>query len=234
MATAGDVINSALRSIGQLAEGETPSADTSADCLDLLNEMLDSWKNERLLALYLQQEEFNLVGGTANYAIGTAQTFNTTRPITIDNASFVRLNDIDYPLRGINLAQYNSIPGKTTEASFPDVFYYEASYPYGEIFFYPVPSEAQSFFMVSWKTLDTVSTLATAFSVAPGTIRAIRSNLAIEIASQFGVEAPPSVVRTAMQSKRNLKRVNGPNDVLGMPSGIVRRLGQGYIYGDLA
>lgn len=233
MATAGDVINGALRSIGQLAEGESPSSETSDDCLTLLNEMLDSWKNERLLALYLQEEEFSLVGGTASYTIGTSQTFNTTRPISIDNASYTALNGIDYGLRGINLAQYNSIPDKTTQASFPDVFYYEASYPNATITFYPVPGSAITFHMVSWKTLDTVSTLATSFSVAPGTIRAIRSNLALEIASNFGVEAPASVVKTAMQSKRNLKRVNNPNDVLSMPNAILRRLGQGYIYGDI-
>lgn len=234
MATAGDVINGALRSIGQLEEGESPSAETSENCLDLLNEMLDSWKNERLLALYLQEEEFNLVGGTATYSIGSGQTFNTTRPITIDNASYTTLNGIDYGLRGINLPQYNSIPDKATQASFPDVFYYEASYPNASITFYPVPSAALTFHLASWKTLDTVATLATSFSVAPGTIRAIRANLSIEIASNFGVEAPPSVMKAAMMAKRNLKRVNNPNNVLSMPNAILRRLGQGYIYGDIA
>ena len=233
MATAGDVINSALRSIGQLAEGETPSAETSADCLTLLNEMLDSWSNERLMAPYLQEESFSLVGGTATYTIGTSQDFNTARPIRVDDASYTLLNGVSYPLRGINKAQYDSIPVKATQNTFPSVFYYEASYPNASITFYEVPNATLTFKMVSWKMQTTMASLATSFSVQPGEIRAIRANLAIEIASQFGVEAPQSVRIAAIQSKRNLKRVNNPNDVLSMPSSILRRIGQGNIYGDI-
>ena len=233
MSTAGDVIDAALRSIGQLAEGETPSAETSNDCLDLLNQMLDSWSTERLMALYLQSEAFTLTGGTASYTVGASATFNTTRPISIDDGSYTVINGISYPLRGINRPEYDSIPVKATEASFPNVFYYSAAYPQGTITFYPVPSSAITFNMVSWKQQTQMAALATVFSVSPGTLRAIRTNLAIEIASQFGVEPPQSVVRTAMQSKRNLKRVNAPNDVLSMPQGILRRLGQGNIYGDI-
>ena len=46
--SAGDQINGALRLIGMLAEGETPSAATSADSLTALNQMIDSWNTERL------------------------------------------------------------------------------------------------------------------------------------------------------------------------------------------
>lgn len=46
--TAGDQINRALRLIGVLAEGETPSAEMSQDALMALNQMIDSWNTERL------------------------------------------------------------------------------------------------------------------------------------------------------------------------------------------
>lgn len=39
MTTAGDQINGALRLLGVLAEGETPSAETSQDALSALNQM---------------------------------------------------------------------------------------------------------------------------------------------------------------------------------------------------
>lgn len=233
MTTASDVINSALRSIGELAEGETPSAETSADCLDLLNEMLDSWSNERLMVPYLQSEELALVGGTASYTIGSGGTFNTTRPIEIDNSSFTRIDGVDYPLRVINAPQYSSFPVKATQNSWPEYVYYEASYPLGRLYFYPVPSAAATLHLFSWKQLSTLATLATAFAVAPGVIRAIRSNLAIEIASNFGLKVPDSVLKTASDSKRNIKRVNAPNDVLSMPENMIRRRGAGYIYGDI-
>ena len=46
--TAGDQINRALRLLGVLAEGETPSASESQDALMALNQMIDSWNTERL------------------------------------------------------------------------------------------------------------------------------------------------------------------------------------------
>ena len=45
--TANDQINGALRLLGVLAEGETPSAATSQDALAALNQMIDSWNTER-------------------------------------------------------------------------------------------------------------------------------------------------------------------------------------------
>ena len=47
MASAGDQINRALRLLGVLAEGETPSAAVSTDALTALNQMIDSWNTER-------------------------------------------------------------------------------------------------------------------------------------------------------------------------------------------
>ena len=40
MATAGDIIKGSLRLIGQLAEGEEPSADTAQDSLASINQMI--------------------------------------------------------------------------------------------------------------------------------------------------------------------------------------------------
>jgi hypothetical protein len=47
-ATAGDLINGALRLLGVLAEAETPSAAMSEDALIAMNEMIESWNTERL------------------------------------------------------------------------------------------------------------------------------------------------------------------------------------------
>jgi hypothetical protein len=54
--TAGDQIYAALRLIGQLAEGETPSAETAQDALTALNQMLDSWSIERLSVFSTQDQ----------------------------------------------------------------------------------------------------------------------------------------------------------------------------------
>jgi hypothetical protein len=232
MATGQDLINGGLRLIGQLAEGETPSSETSADALTAFNDMLESFNNERLLVPHLLQEQFTLVGSTASYTIGSGGDFDTTRPIRIDEASFVRVDTTDYPLTIINAAQYASIPVKTTTSTFPNVVYYLAAYPLATLYFYPVPGSAATLFLSSWKQLAAV-TLSGTISLAPGYNRMLRYNLACELAPEFGVEPSPRVVKIAAQSKKLLKQTNAPNDVLSIPSGMVRGGRGGNIYSDI-
>ena len=42
-----------------------------------------------------------------------------------------------------------------------------------------------------------------------------------ELAAEFGVEAPPSVKNIADIAKRDLKRINNPNDVMAMPYSLI-------------
>ena len=55
----------------------------------------------------------------------------------------------------------------------------------------------------------------------PGYLRAFKYNLACELAPEFGVEPSPTVQRVAMTSKRNLKRINNPDDIMSLPYSIV-------------
>jgi len=57
--------------------------------------------------------------------------------------------------------------------------------------------------------------------VPPGYLRAFRFNLAVEIATEFGIDPPQNVARIAMSSKRNLKRINNPGDIMALPYSIV-------------
>ena len=58
MASAGEIINGSLRLIGALAEGEVPSAETSADALMTMNQMIDSWNTERLMIYNTIDQQF--------------------------------------------------------------------------------------------------------------------------------------------------------------------------------
>lgn len=76
MAQVLDIIKASLRTIGALEAGETPDADTASDALLLLNQMLDSWSNERMMLFYATTIIFPLVGGTSTYSLGPGGTIN--------------------------------------------------------------------------------------------------------------------------------------------------------------
>jgi hypothetical protein len=54
--------------------------------------------------------------------------------------------------------------------------------------------------------------------------------LALELAPEFNVEPSAEVRRIAMYSKRNLKRINNPDDLMAMPYSLMARRNRYNIY----
>ena len=223
MASAGDIINGSLRLLGVLAEGETPSAATSQDALTALNQMIDSWNTERLAIFSTQDQIFTWPPGVISRTLGPSGTFSGTRPIALDDSTFFRdpASGISYGIKIINQQQYNGIAVKTVTSSFPQVMWVNMTYPDIEMYVYPVPLRSIEFHFVSVEDLTQPVNLATTLAFPPGYLRCFRYQLACEMAPEFGVEPSPQVQRIAMTSKRNLKRVNNPGDVMALPYSIV-------------
>ena len=223
MASAGDIINGSLRLLGVLAEGETPSAATSQDALTALNQMIDSWNTERLAVFSTQDQIFTWPPGVISRTLGPSGTFSGIRPIALDDSTFFRdpASGISYGIKIINQQQYNGIAVKTVTSSFPQVMWVNMTYPDIEMYVYPVPLRTIEFHFVSIEELTQPVNLATTLAFPPGYLRCFRYNLACEMAPEFGVEPSPQVQRIAMTSKRNLKRVNNPGDVMALPYSIV-------------
>jgi hypothetical protein len=74
---------------------------------------------------------------------------------------------------------------------------------------------------ISVQELSQPATLDTVLSFPPGYLRAFAYNLAMELAPEFGVEPSPQVQRIAMTSKRNLKRINNPDDAMSLPYSLI-------------
>lgn len=230
--TAADQINGALRLIGQLAEGEVPSAETSQDALTALNQMLDSWSTERLAVYSTQDQTYNWQPSVRTITMGPTGTFVAERPILIDDATYFRdaSTNVSYGIQLINNEQYNNIALKTDTSTYPQYMWVNMTYPNVEISIYPVPTQVLEFHFVSVRPLAQVTSLDTNLSFPPGYLRAFRFNLACELAAEFGVEPTPQVQRIAMTSKRDLKRINNPDDVMAMPYSIITRRNRYNIY----
>lgn len=221
--TAEQQINRALRLIGVLAEGETPSADTSNDSLLALNQMIDSWNTERLSVYSTQDQVFTWPASTRSRTLGPTGDFVGNRPILFDDASYFRdpANNISFGIKFINQQQYDGIAVKTVTSTYPQVIWVNMTFPSVEMYVYPVPTKALEWHFVSVEELSQPATLTTQLAFPPGYMRAFTYNLACELAPEFGVEPSPQVKRIAMASKRNLKRINNPDDVMSIPYSIV-------------
>jgi hypothetical protein len=95
---------------------------------------------------------------------------------------------------------------------------------------YPVATRPLEWHFVSVEPLTQPVNAATVLAFPPGYLRCFKYSLACEIANEFGIEPPPTVQRIAMTSKRNLKRVNFPDDAMSMPYSIVARRGRYNVF----
>jgi hypothetical protein len=221
--TAGDQINGALRLLGVLAEGETPSAAMSQDALGSLNQMIDSWNTERLSVFSTQDQVFTWPSGEIIRTLGPSGNFVGLRPVLLDEATYYRDpgTNVSFGIKFINQQQYNGIAVKTVTSTYPQVIFVNNTYPDFTMSIYPRPTRDLEWHFVSVQEITQPATLVTSLAFPPGYLRAFKYNLAMEIAPEYGIEPSPQVKRISMSSKRNLKRINNPDDVMSMPYAIV-------------
>ena len=229
--TAGEQINRALRLLGVLAEGETPSAATSQDALMALNQMIDSWQTERLSVFSTQDQIFTWPASLISRTLGPSGDFQGNRPILLDDATYFKAaNNVSYGIKMINQQQYNGIAVKTVTSTYPQVLWVNMGFPDITLTIYPRPTQDLEWHIVSVEKLNEPADLSTVMYYPPGYLRAFTYNLAMEFAPEFGVEPSPQVKRIAMTSKRDLKRINNPDDVMALPYALVANRQRFNIY----
>ena len=223
MATAGDLINGALRLLGVLAEGETPSSETSSDALNAMNQMIDSWNTEKLSIYNTQDQIYTWPTDEITRTLGPTGDFVGNRPVLLEDSTYYRdpSTNVSFGIKFINQQQYDGIAVKTVTSTYPQVIWVNMTYPDITMTIYPKPTRALEWHFISVQELTQPATLATDILLPPGYLRAFRYNLACELAPEFGVEPSPQVRRIAMVSKRNIKRINNPDDIMSLPYSLV-------------
>jgi hypothetical protein len=221
--TAGDQITRALRLLGVLAEGESMSAAMANDGLVSLNQMIDSWNTERLSVFNTEDQVFTWPAGEITRTVGPSGDFVGNRPVLVDDATYYRDpgTNVSFGIKFINQQQYNGIAVKTVTSTYPQVCWINMEFPNITMTVYPRPTRDLEWHIVSVQELSQPAALDTVLHFPPGYMRAFAYNLAMEMAPEYGIEPSQQVTRIAMTSKRNLKRINNPDDVMAMPYAIV-------------
>lgn len=210
MPTALDIITRAYKIAGILGKNETPDSGMAADGMTSLNDMLDSWNTDRTF-IYTISTTSITVTGAQSYTIGIGGDFNTDRPEKLENV-YVRINNIDYPLKQINIDDWDSIAYKAS-GSFPQYFRYEPNYPLGVIYIYGAPTTG-SIYIDIWSQLTQFSSISDNHTFPNGYRRALNYGLAKEIAPENGISLTPEAAAIAVESQANIRARNLPLPVM--------------------
>lgn len=201
--TALELINASLKAIGVLAKGETLSADDSADALTALQYMLENWSATGTRVWFVTNE--SLTYGASPSTIGTGGTLNTARPEKILAAYFQDSSGNDSSLEIIDYAKYARISLKSL-AGIPAYLYYSPEYPLGKIYLYPVGSG--TLILDSLKPLTDPTAVSSSVSFPQEYNDAIKWNLAVRLAPDYGKEPSATIVNLAVSTLRALENKN--------------------------
>lgn len=215
MATALDLISSALRLINVMAAGEPTPIDMANDSLEVLNDMIDSWNADRLAIYTIQSNDFPFVLNQQTYTLGTGGNFNIPRPPKITGMSTIQLNNGNVPVE-IPIAMYTvedwqtKVPVKSVQGSIPLICYDDQAFPLRNLNFWPIPNAPLNDVRIySWAALPAQS-LASQVVFPPGYRQAFRYNLAALLAAEFAAQLPQVVATTAVESLARVKTMNAP------------------------
>lgn len=211
MTTVRALITAALRKIEVVGAGEVATAEDAFDCLEALNDMIDSWSVSGNLIYTESREQFPLTAGIGQYTMGPSGDFDTARPYRITDAFLTDGSGLSIPLAINSSDQYAQISNKNTQGTPSDV-YYDGNYPLANLIFYAVPNQSYTVNIYSQKPLSNFTDINAEVIMPPGYKRALIHNLAVEVAPEYGKQASQSVIYIATQSRQAIENANTEND----------------------
>lgn len=189
MATARDFITLAMKEAGVLGVGQTLLAEDINDGFTLLNRMLAQWQKKRWLVPSLY-DIAALGNSKKSNLIGPGQYYNALRPDKIQAAYFKQItgggdfnsdfgNDFYISNNlGSNEVSFNLIPIWSWEDyarvqlkelnSWPQYFFYDAAYPYGNVYIWPIPTSNYEVHLVCKSPIGFTTQLASGTIVNGG------------------------------------------------------------------
>ena len=210
--TANDLISSALRLIGVLASGESPSAAEANDGLTILNQLLDAWNTERLAIFTVQRQVVIPTTLKQAYTVGSGGDFNIPRPPRIDRVGVISLTNaaqpLELPVEMVTDVGWEALPVKNIPSSLPLKVWNDLGYPLMTLSFWPIPNVQVNFALYTWTALTQFPDLVTDEEFPPGYLKALRYNLALDLAPEFGRDVPQVVAAQAIASKAAIKSMN--------------------------
>ena len=210
--TVRDLLEKSFRTIHALGAGEHMTDEESTDALDVLNGVLEQANIDKLIGSYQTDLVVPMIGNKVSYTIGPASTtpdVTATRPVEI-LGGFSRRSSIDFPILVSAKEDYNRIVNKTIGiAGWELMVYYEAQFPKGVLYVYPVPLDTLTTIYLSViNAIAQFATLDDVVSMPPGYRIWLQYKTAKRLAPEYGMTFTQDMQDNLMDAEAALKRNN--------------------------
>ena len=198
---ANTIITAALRDLLVVEGSKSPTAAQLSQGLEVLNDLVNSWSAQNDLVYEDTMEELAIPAGTQSITIGATGTLVTARPLRLSVAT-LKSGSTEYSMRLIDEIQYNNFSNKSS-VGLPSRIYYRNTWPNGTIYFEYTTDIPYTLTLTSIKQLSTFPDGTTDVSLPDHYQRALKKNLAIEIAPSMGAgnRITPIMMQQAEESR---------------------------------
>ena len=220
MATWKDLISRSLIEIGVLEGGEVAEGHLLREGLNLVTEMLDQWALEGFLSSGILRHTYTFppnsnsnivtIGPTVNGEVADIPTENV--PYNIVHLQYDGGSD-PVTLRAVSVNVWlNSQVSQEGVSDPPTSYWYEPDHPHGRLSLNNIPTGGTTLTLTTEKYLiPNEIRLTDEIRLLRGYQKAIRLNLAVEMASSNGIKGgqlSPVTLKNAMDAKKEVKKLN--------------------------
>lgn len=241
-ASGGSIVRLALQTIGRIPGGQ-PSIPPfmGQDSLLILNEMIDNWRTQKLLIAQLVRIEYPVSASDPYVLMGPGAQVDIGKPFSIlaaavldvggtsepvvdpDTGEEILTPPLDYerPIPVYDERAFAAEGFKTMIGSALRAVYYDASYSAstGRLALGPILNTDKTIVLYALVPMRGFPDLVTEYELMPGYHKALRYNLAIQLAPLHGITPPMFVYDEARSSIGDVKRLNIRHAVLANPFG---------------
>lgn len=215
MPTVLDFVTDVLQTIGELAQGQTPSPEDGQYCLTRSNGVIGNMSQEEGYIFTRKITSYALTPGVGTYAIGptAAPPFNGPRPTKIDFARILISVDGTYigvnNLRLITVEEYDSYSDKSSTSLVPESLYYDNAVPNGNLFLFDIPSASQAKLELTvWQQLQQFSSLADVLVFPDGYYEMLVLVVGVAVSPSYSKQVDPVTAGRAQTCTERIKAIN--------------------------
>lgn len=210
--TVRDLLVKSMKTIHVLAAGEAMTDEEATDAFDVLNGVIEQSNIDKLTSYYQTDLVIPLVSNQVSYTIGPASSspdVTATRPVEILSA-FARRGNIDLPIFVGSKQDYNLVSKKDiTIAAWEMMCYYEAQFPKGRLYLFPVPLDTlTTVYLTVNNAIAPFVTLDDLVSFPPGYRTWLQYKTAMRLAPEYGMTFTDDMKFNLTDAESSLKRNN--------------------------